>query len=78
MTMMMPKMREAKWAQRKKRWMDPIHLFIEAFNEGNCHLHDQEIREEYRREDELPCVAKQACVCLAYKISDGLERKKET
>ena len=29
--MIMPRMREAKWA-------NPIHLYIEADNEDNCHL----------------------------------------
>ena len=38
---------------------------------------DEEIREECKREDELPCVAKWTCICLAYKINEGFKRKKK-
>ena len=47
---------EAKWAQQDKRWVNLIHLYIEAHNKSNCNLHAiYVIREEGRREDNLPC-----------------------
>ena len=43
---------------------------------SSCHLCDQEIREECRREDDLPHVAKQAYLCPVCKMSATPEREK--
>ena len=54
-----PRTREAKLAQLDKRWVNHIHLLVEAYDEGDrhlCHLCDQETKEEFRRGDSLPCV----------------------
>ena len=52
---------------RSTRWKQPSSL---------C---DQEIREEWRREVSLPCMAKQARLCLVCRISYFWQReKKET
>ena len=42
-----------------------------------CHLWDQEIREEHRREDNLLRMAKQACLCLACRMNVTSERERE-
>ena len=42
-----------------------------------CYLYDQEIRDEYRREEVLPHVAKWAYIWLVCKMNGGLEKKKK-
>ena len=37
---MMSRMRETKWAQlEKKKWVNLIHLYVEALNESDYYLH---------------------------------------
>ena len=80
MTMMMPRIKETKCVKLDKRWANTICLYIEAHDKDDhhlCHLCDQEIKEEYRRENDLTQVTKQAHLHLVCKMSGTLEREKK-